>query len=51
VEIFESGDLEKFSETVSADTLWIYHGTQIIPKRVFENKEGARTFLSNILKY
>lgn len=47
---FGSGDLEKFVETVSEDTVWIYHGTQLIPKGVFEKKEGARKFLSNVLK-
>jgi len=48
---FDSGDVEKFLDTVSDDTVWIYHGTTIIPKSVFENKEGARTFLTNIYKY
>lgn len=46
---FGSGDVEKFVDTVSDDTLWIYHGTQIIPKGVFEKKEGVRSFFSNIL--
>lgn len=46
---FGSGDVEKFVETVSNDTVWIYHGTQIIPKGTYEGKEGARTFISNIL--
>jgi ketosteroid isomerase-like protein len=48
---FGSGDLEKFGETVSEDTLWIYHGTQEIPKARFEGREGATTFLRNILTY
>ena len=46
---FGSGDVEKFIETVSEDTAWIYHGTQVIPKGIFEGKEGARTFITNIL--
>ncbi len=46
---FANGDVEKFLETVSADTVWIYHGTQIIPKGTYEGTEGARTFISNIL--
>lgn len=46
---FASGDIEKFVETVSEDTVWIYHGTQIIPAGTFEKKEGVRTFFSNIL--
>jgi ketosteroid isomerase-like protein len=47
---FAAADVEKFLETVSIDTLWIYHGTQIIPKGIFEGVEGARKFISNILK-
>lgn len=46
---FGRGDIEKFVETVSEDTVWIYHGTQIIPAGTFEKKEGVRTFFSNIL--
>lgn len=46
---FSSGDIEKFVATVSDDTVWIYHGTQIIPKGVFEKKEGIREFFKNIL--
>ena len=46
---FGSGDIEKFVATVSDNTLWIYHGTQIIPSGVFEKKEGVRTFFINIL--
>ena len=46
---FASGDIEKFVDTVSDDTIWIYHGTQVIPKGVFEKKEGVRTFFNNIL--
>lgn len=46
---FANGDIEKFVETVSEDTVWIYHGTQIIPTGVFEKKEGVRAFFSNIL--
>ena len=46
---FGSGDIGKFVETVSEDTVWIYHGTQIIPAGTFEKKEGVRTFFSNIL--
>lgn len=45
---FGSGDIEKLVETVSDNTVWIYHGTQIIPKGVFEKKEGVKTFFSNI---
>ena len=47
---FGSGDIEKLVETVSDDTVWIYHGTQIIPKGSFEKKEGVRAFFSSILE-
>ncbi|HUH27255.1 nuclear transport factor 2 family protein [Gelidibacter sp.] len=47
---FSSGDIEKFVATVSDDTVWIYHGTQLIPAGVFEKKEGVRTFFTNILE-
>lgn len=47
---FSSGDVEKFVATVSKDTLWVYHGTQIIPKGTFEGKEGVRKFFNNILE-
>lgn len=46
---FGSGDLEKFRETVSNDTIWIYHGTQEIPKATFEGKDQAATFINNII--
>lgn len=46
---FSSGDVEKFVATVSDNTVWIYHGTQIIPAGTFEKKEGVRAFFSNIL--
>lgn len=46
---FSSGDVEKFVATVSSNTVWVYHGTQIIPKGTFEGKEGVRKFLNNIL--
>lgn len=47
---FSNGDIEKFVATVSDDTVWIYHGTQIIPAGTFEKKEGVRTFFTNILE-
>lgn len=48
---FGNGDLEGFLKTVSADTVWIYHGTQIIPKNTYEGFEGIRSFVSGILSY
>jgi len=46
---FGNGDIEKFVATVADNTVWIYHGTQIIPKGIFEKKEGVRAFFDNIL--
>ncbi|MBB6609729.1 nuclear transport factor 2 family protein [Pontibacter sp. Tf4] len=46
---FSEGDVDKFVATVSEDTVWIYHGTQVIPKGIYEGKEGARAFISGIL--
>jgi ketosteroid isomerase-like protein len=48
---FAEGNVEKILDTVSEDSVWIYHGTQIIPKARFEGKDGAQTFFSNILKH
>lgn len=47
---FGSGDVEKFVATVAEDTVWSYHGTQIIPAGTFEKKEGVRTFFTNIIE-
>ncbi|HLV14154.1 MAG TPA: nuclear transport factor 2 family protein [Xanthomarina sp.] len=49
-EAFSEGDVEKLVGTVSEDTVWIYHGTQIIPAGTFEKKEGVRTFFTNIME-
>lgn len=38
---FSVGDVDKFVATVSEGTVWIYHGTQIIPAGTFEKKEGG----------
>lgn len=46
---FGKGDVEKFVETVSDDTVWIYHGTKIIPEGTYDGKEGARKFITGIL--
>ena len=47
---FSSGDADAFVATVSDDTEWIYHGTQIIPKGSFKKKEGVRAFYNNIME-
>lgn len=46
---FSGGDVEQFVDTVSEDTVWIYHGTQIIPASTFEKKAGVRAFYTNIM--
>ncbi|MGN6341174.1 MAG: nuclear transport factor 2 family protein [Flavisolibacter sp.] len=48
-EAFASGNVDRILETVSEDTVWIYHGTQVIPKGEYRGKEGARQFFNNIL--
>lgn len=48
---FGNGDIEGFLKTVSADTIWIYHGTQIMPKAIYEGYDGVRSFVSGILNY
>lgn len=45
---FGSGDADRFVATVSDDTTWIYHGTQVIPKGTFTGKDGVSTFFRNI---
>jgi len=47
---FSSGDVDKFVATVSEDTVWVYHGTQIIPAGTFKKKEGVRAFFKNIME-
>lgn len=46
---FAAGHVDKIVETVSEDTLWIYHGTQVIPKGEYHGKEGTRKFFRSIL--
>lgn len=46
---FATGNVDAILETVSEDTIWIYHGTQIIPKGIYEGKDGASVFFKNIL--
>lgn len=47
---FAAGDVDAIVDTVSDDTLWIYHGTQVIPKGEFKGKEGVRKFFTRILR-
>lgn len=47
---FAAGDIAAIVATVSADTHWIYHGTQVIPKSEYTGKEGIRQFFTRILK-
>jgi ketosteroid isomerase-like protein len=48
-EAFASGNVDRILKTVSEDTVWIYHGTQVIPRDEYRGKEGARQFFNNIL--
>ena len=47
---FAEGNVRGILETVSDDSLWIYHGTQIIPKSRFSGKDGVEKFFTNILE-
>ena len=49
-EAFRKGDNEGVVDTVSEDSLWVYHGTQVIPPSSFEGKDGVRKFFTRILK-
>lgn len=46
---FAAGNIDAILETASEDTVWIYHGTQVIPKGEYRGKDGAKKFFSNIL--
>ena len=48
-EAFASGNVDEILKTVSDDTVWIYHGTQVIPKGEYKGKDGARQFFAGIL--
>lgn len=41
---FNARDLDAALATVSADTVWIHHGTQKMPSVRFEGTHGARQF-------
>lgn len=47
---FIVGDVDAILETVSEDTVWIYHGTPVIPKGEYRGKSGVRKFFTSILK-
>lgn len=46
---FKVKDIEAIAETVSEDTLWIYHGTHVIPKGEMRGKEGVSKFFESII--
>lgn len=46
---FAAGDVDAILATVSEDTIWIYHGTQVIPKGEYRGKDGVRKFFTSIL--
>ncbi len=50
LEAFAAGDVDKIIETVSEDTVWVYHGTHIISKAEFRGKEGVSKFFTNIFE-
>ncbi|MVT11327.1 nuclear transport factor 2 family protein [Chitinophaga tropicalis] len=47
---FGKGDLESLKQTLSEDTVWIYHGVDGIPYNgTYQGKEGAVNFIMNIM--
>ncbi len=46
---FAAQDIDGIMKTISPDSHWVYHGTQVIPVSVFEGEDGVRQFFSNIL--
>jgi ketosteroid isomerase-like protein len=46
---FAAGNVDNILDTVSDDTVWIYHGTQVIPKGEYKGRDGARKFFTGIL--
>jgi ketosteroid isomerase-like protein len=47
---FGKGDLEALKQTLSEDTVWVYHGVKGIPYNgTYEGKEGVMRFITNIM--
>lgn len=46
---FGKGDLETLKQTLSEDTVWVYHGVDGIPYNgTYEGKDGVVRFITNI---
>lgn len=49
---FGKGDLEALKQTLSEDTVWIYHGVEGIPySGIYEGKDGVVRFITNIVSH
>lgn len=47
---FGKGDMEALKQTLSDDTIWVYHGTDGIPYNgTYQGKDGAVKFITNIM--
>jgi ketosteroid isomerase-like protein len=47
---FGKGDLEAMKQTLSEDTVWVYHGVKGIPYNgTYQGKEGVMRFITNIM--
>ena len=47
---FGKGDMEALKQTLSENTVWVYHGTEGIPYNgTYEGKEGVLKFITNIM--
>ena len=47
---FGKGDMEALKQTLSENTIWVYHGTDGIPYNgTYQGKDGAVKFITNIM--
>ncbi|MBL7743188.1 MAG: nuclear transport factor 2 family protein [Chitinophagaceae bacterium] len=47
---FGKGDLDALKQTLSEDTVWVYHGIDGIPYNgTYQGKEGVGNFIMNII--
>lgn len=47
---FGKGDMEALKQTLSENTIWVYHGTDGIPYNgTYQGKDGAVKFIINIM--
>lgn|SRR5690606_7278252 len=47
---FSAQNVDQILETVTENSVWVYHGTQAIPRAQFEGKAGVQKFFTNIFE-